>query len=404
MRPLAPGVAALAAAVLVGVTTDLATTGFFGLGVLIATVICPPGTTLGIGIAALGAAVASGIWDHRFGSGQHVAACLLVFAQVAVAVYLSVFRVRRSSELQRVRAVAEVAQRALLPEVPAALDGAGFAARYLSAAKEASVGGDLYEVVATPHTIRLIIGDVRGKGLPAVRLAAIVLGAFREAAATWLDQEQVAAACARSVGRAADAEDFVTALLLDIHPDGRLSLCSAGHHPPLLVTQDGAATLETSFSPPFGLGERFTSRRAEWQVGNRLLLFTDGLVEARDRAGRFFPLERHVDVLRRGTPDVALDRLTATLTRHVGGNLHDDLALLLVERLPVVAATGSGGAGSVVATTGMTAAGSAAAGSAAADGSAAGGRAGATISTVGEGPGKVDAGQAATPTARPDAP
>ncbi|WP_018504848.1 PP2C family protein-serine/threonine phosphatase [Parafrankia discariae] len=335
---LGAGLLVLGAAVAVGVVTDLSTAGYFGLGALVSAVTCLPAATLGLGLVTEALAVVSGLWDHRFGNGQHIAACVLVAAQVAVAVYVSVSRNRRSSELQQVRAVAEVAQRALLPEVPAALHGAGFAARYLSAAKEASVGGDLYEVVATPHTIRMIIGDVRGKGLPAVRLATVVLGAFREAAVTWLDQGQVAAACARSVGREAEPEDFVTALLVDIYPDGRLSLCSAGHHPPLLVGATATTALNCPSSPPLGLGDRFATTTADWAVGDRLLLFTDGLIEARDSKRAFFPLERHVDLLRDVPPAAALDRLTSALTGHVGGNLHDDLALLLVERLPTGAA------------------------------------------------------------------
>lgn len=332
-RQAAAGLVVLAVAVLVGVTTDLMTIGYFGLGALVAAALCPLRITLAVGVLATATAVVSGLWDDRFGSGQHIAACLLVIAQVAVACYLSAHRERRSSELRRVRAVAEVAQRALLPAVPTRLDGTAFAARYLSAAEEASVGGDLYEVVATPHTIRVIIGDVRGKGLPAVRLATVVLGAFREAAVTWLDQGQVAAACGRAVAREADPEDFVTALLLDIHPDGRLSLCSAGHHPPLLIGEQASSAPSLPCAPPFGLGERFTTTTVTWQVGDRLLLFTDGLVEARNGAGEFFPLEGQVELLRGAAPEQALDRLTAILTDHVGGNLHDDLALLLIERL-----------------------------------------------------------------------
>ncbi|ONH60881.1 serine/threonine protein phosphatase [Frankia sp. CcI49] len=331
--PLTAALLVLAAGIAVGAATDLSTTGYFGIGALVAAVTCPPLVTLGLGLCCEVVAVVSGVWDHRFGSGQHIAACVLVAAQVAVAVYISAHRIRRSSELQQVRAVAEVAQRALLPDVPKTLHGAGFAARYLSAAAEASVGGDLYEVVATPHTIRLIIGDVRGKGLPAVRLATVVLGAFREAAVTWLDQGQVAAACARSVSREADPEDFVTALLVDIHPDGQLSLCSAGHHPPLLVGTTTTTTLTCPSGPPLGLGEQFATTVTDWEIGDRLLLFTDGLIEARDGDRAFFPLDRHVDLLREVSPSAALDQLTAALTSHVGGNLHDDLALLLVERL-----------------------------------------------------------------------
>jgi hypothetical protein len=336
-RALAIGVAVLAVPVGVGLGTDLPLAGYFGLSALIAAVACPWRQTAALGALAVVTAIASGVWDDRFGTSQHVAAVILVVAQSAVAVWIAVYRTRRESELRQVRAVADVAQRALLPDVPATMDGARFSARYVSAAEEASVGGDLYEVVATANTIRMIIGDVRGKGLPAVRLASVVLGAFREAAVTWLDQEQVASACARAVSRVAEPEDFVTALLVDIQPDGRLSLCSAGHHAPLLLCPDGTSgpLRLASPSPPLGLAERFAPSAARWDVEDRLLLFTDGLIEARSADGTFFPLEQNLDTLRGGPLDEALDRLIARVTAHVGGNLRDDLAMLLVERHPL---------------------------------------------------------------------
>jgi serine phosphatase RsbU (regulator of sigma subunit) len=355
-RALMLGLAVLACAVGIGLLANIALAGYFGLSALIVASARGPRRTGAMGVLAIVIAVLSGIWDHRFGRPQHIAAVILVLAQLAVAVWIAVHRSRREAELhhresqlRQVRAVADVAQRALLPALPTTIDGAALAARYLSAAEEASVGGDLYEVVATKHTIRVIIGDVRGKGLPAVRLASVVLGAFREAAVTWLEPEQVAAACARAVNREADAEDFVTALLLDIHPDGRLSLCSAGHHAPMRLprrplagAEDGSGT-ETvgeeielkSPSPPLGLAERFTPSASHWSVGDRLLLFTDGLIEARSPSGAFFPLRDHLDALLDGTLEEALDRLTERVTRHAGGHLRDDLAMVLIERRPL---------------------------------------------------------------------
>ena len=80
--------------------------------------------------------------------------------------------------------IAETAQRAVLRTMPTAIGSVGLAARYVSATAEALVGGDLYEVAATPYGVRVIVGDVRGKGLEAVQTAAAVLGAFRAAAFT----------------------------------------------------------------------------------------------------------------------------------------------------------------------------------------------------------------------------
>lgn len=91
-------------------------------------------------------------------------------------------RERREAELASVRSIAEVAQRVLLRPVPRTAGGLSAAVSYTAAVAEARIGGDLYEVVTSPGGVRVIVGDVQGKGLDAVETAADVLGAFREAA------------------------------------------------------------------------------------------------------------------------------------------------------------------------------------------------------------------------------
>jgi serine phosphatase RsbU (regulator of sigma subunit) len=83
----------------------------------------------------------------------------------------------------------------------------------VSATANALIGGDLYEAVSTPHGVRIIIGDVRGKGLDAVQLAATVLGAFRQAAAVQPDLPSLVKAIDAVVSAVTGDEDFVTALL-----------------------------------------------------------------------------------------------------------------------------------------------------------------------------------------------
>jgi serine phosphatase RsbU (regulator of sigma subunit) len=339
---LAVFVVVVVADVLTGTRIRLA--GYLGLVPLLASASATPQVTLAFGAVATTTATASGIWNDRFLTSQHLLVILLVVIQSGIALYVATVRSRRETELREVRAVADVAQRALLPTVPRAMDGVGFATRYVSASQEASVGGDLYEVINTQHTIRVVIGDVKGKGLPAVRLASVVLGAFREAATTWLETAQVAAACARAVNREADSEDFVTALLIDIHANGRLSLCAAGHPPPVLLPASGPArTLRMATpNPPLGIAEQFTVTESRWEISDRLLLFTDGLVEARNETGAFFPLAANLVDVGRGSLDDALDHLTERVIAHVGGNLRDDLALVLAERRPHAEATTAG--------------------------------------------------------------
>ena len=98
----------------------------------------------------------------------------------------------QSGRLANVLQVADAAQRAILAPPPPQIGPVRLAARYVSAAREALVGGDLYEIVSRPGAVRLLIGDVRGKVLGAVRTATIVLGEFRAAASDLDDLAEVA--------------------------------------------------------------------------------------------------------------------------------------------------------------------------------------------------------------------
>ncbi len=129
---------------------------------------------------------------------------------------------------------------------------------YLAAAAEARVGGDLYEVTYTEnYGIRLIIGDVRGKGLGAVEVAADIIGRFREVAHGVGTLNEVAYRLDAGLSRRwGQYEEFVTALLAEIDPDrGKLTILNCGHPPPILISpEDGVTVLEVQApAPPLGL-------------------------------------------------------------------------------------------------------------------------------------------------------
>lgn len=136
------------------------------------------------------------------------------------------------------RQVAEAAQRVLLRPVPRRAGDLRVALSYTSAAAEARIGGDLYEVVTTPQGVRLLIGDVQGKGLAAVETAAWVLGAFREAAYDEADLGDIGDRLEASLARHLGGEQFVTAIIAEIH-DKEMSLVNFGHPAPLLILSDG---------------------------------------------------------------------------------------------------------------------------------------------------------------------
>lgn len=234
--------------------------------------------------------------------------------------------------LATVTRVAEAAQHAILAPPPDRIGPVALAARYVSAAAEALVGGDLYEVVARPGAVRLLIGDVRGKGLAAVRTATIALGEFRAAAADVDDLRDVARQLDRRVRDYLGEEDFVTALIAEVREDGSFSVAACGHPPALLVRDGTVTTVEAAPTLPLGLGADPTVVTGRLQRGDRLVLMTDGLLEARGPDREFVDVMALVRSLAQGQAlGPALDALLAELRRAVGAELGDDLALLVAE-------------------------------------------------------------------------
>jgi phosphoserine phosphatase RsbU/P len=274
---------------------------------------------------------------------SHLGVCVLL---AAFAVANSVLRTAAQRRLSRVRAVARVAQSALLREVPATVTAGRMASRYVSAAAEARVGGDILEVVSEGGRTRWLIGDTRGKGLPAVRLASIATTSFRDACAhPGLSLTEIARVVDRSVTLAAGQEDFVTALFAEFDPRGWLELVTCGHPPPLRLNAGGGLQALTpgAYATPLGLHPDMKTSTFSVGEGDRLVFYTDGLLEARDRAGRYFRLEDCADTLRGPDLEAAADELLDRLVAHTGRRLDDDVALLLFEAASSPAAGGPSG-------------------------------------------------------------
>ncbi|MFE9835942.1 PP2C family protein-serine/threonine phosphatase [Streptomyces sp. NPDC005551] len=272
---------------------------------------------------------------------------LVTVATVTVLAVLINILVRRSDErLASAREIAEAAQRAVLPRPEERIGGLEVAARYEAAQADAFIGGDLYAVQDSPYGVRLVVGDVRGKGMGAVTAVAVVIGAFREAAEHESTLEAVAQRLERALAREGTRRDgldafegFTTAVLAEVaHGDGVVRLLNRGHPPPLLLHADG--TLRTLEAPepalPLGMGELGTwpdrATVVAFRAGATLLLYTDGLSEARDPQGRFYdPAERLAGRAFRD-PDALLSALIKDVHRHTGDGTTDDLALLAVRR------------------------------------------------------------------------
>ncbi|WP_235826095.1 PP2C family protein-serine/threonine phosphatase [Candidatus Frankia alpina] len=302
-----------------------------------------PRLTALYGVLAVGVGVMLGLYDHLFGQSDGGPTAQAVrLGGVAVggvlAVLVSRYNTRRETKLQNVTRVAEVAQQSILAAVPSSSGGLHFAVRYESAAAEARIGGDLYEVVDTAWGTRLLVGDVRGKGLDAVRIASRVLGCFRFIGRQAEDLPTVLAGLDAEVAEICGLDDFVTAVVGQV--DGRrLWLANAGHPDPVLVRGGQASLLGVATRlPPLGLladtkDTVGNTVEVALRPGDRLLLYTDGITEARDpTTGRFFPLLPAAQAaLSRGTPEEAVADLVGRLRAWTRSTLNDDVALLVAE-------------------------------------------------------------------------
>ena len=254
-----------------------------------------------------------------------------IMLSTAIAAVAGTLRAKQAERLVEMSRLASVAQTAVLQPLGPRVGPLAVAGRYISASAAAVIGGDLYEALDTPYGVRMIIGDVRGKGLDAVRLASIVLGSYRHVAYERPDLGEVVADLDRAVSRSVGDEDFVTAALVE-ERGGTLTIINCGHPAPLLLRRGEVIPLEPPASaPPLGFMPVAIPRVERLEPGDRLLLYTDGLAEAR-RDGEFFPTAtRAWRLLGHGTVGDGLASLESALSEWVQGQLDDDIALVLME-------------------------------------------------------------------------
>ena len=201
------------------------------------------------------------------------------------------------------------------------------------------VGGDAFDYSLDGDTLHLAVFDGMGHGLGATLLASVALAAYRNARRGAVPLVETAQLVDAMLAEQFGEDSFVTALLarLDL-VTGSLSLMSAAHPAPLLV-RDGRPVGEVRVEPglPLGFGMR-DDRVVEvsLQPGDRLLMFSDGVVEARSEGGEFFGLDRLVDLVTRQEsgrqpPPETLRRLIAAVLEHQQDMLQDDATVLLLE-------------------------------------------------------------------------
>ncbi|MBQ1161006.1 serine/threonine-protein phosphatase [Streptomyces sp. A73] len=295
----------------------------------------------------------------------------LLFAGLAL--FGARWRIARDTELLRLRSTAAVIQQHILHPLPEVTPQVRVDGVFEPLQEDKLFGGDIYDVAATPFGTRVLIGDVQGKGLSAVGAAFAVLGGFREAAHREPTLSGLVDALETSVvrhnayaRRSGEPERFITALVLSVDPldQGAAQVVNCGHLPPFLVRDSSRQPCQVRLGEtgvPLGLaslvGEERSAAGFSFPPDSVLLLYTDGLSEARDGAGTFYPLAERLTALVKGADpasrpaagpaarpapgsgsDEAPTELAHALRDDVRAFTHpyqqDDLAILTLRRLP----------------------------------------------------------------------
>jgi sigma-B regulation protein RsbU (phosphoserine phosphatase) len=205
-----------------------------------------------------------------------------------------------------------------------------------------TVGGDFYDVIELPDgRLVLALGDVAGKGSPAALLMALLLAMLRTLVDEGLELARLIERLNAQVARHAPASRFITLFCGIYDPrDGTLSFVNAGHLPPIVRRQTG--TFERAEGPGGGpaLGMFDRAAYAAHQIaihpGDVLVLFSDGITEAEDRAGRPFDeagLEAVIAAHAGADPDAIGREILTRVEAHAGdAKLGDDLTALVLKR------------------------------------------------------------------------
>jgi sigma-B regulation protein RsbU (phosphoserine phosphatase) len=225
-------------------------------------------------------------------------------------------------------------QRALLPDLGLTPKGWDVRFHYQPAGM---VSGDYCDLVETSDGLLFMLGDVSGKGVAASMLMSHLHATFRSLAEAGLPLDRMVEDANRIFCESTLAGQFATLVVGRAAHDGSVEFVSAGHLPLLHIHGDGVAPKDST-GVPLGMfsGARFVVHRLTLAHGDTVFLYTDGLTEARNRAGQEYGLQRIHALAARHTgkaPDVLISECLEDLLNFGEGlRQTDDLTLLVVRR------------------------------------------------------------------------
>lgn len=250
------------------------------------------------------------------------------------------FERQRQELYEREHRIADLLQQALIPpQITYEFPGCRAAVKYQPALREAEVGGDFYDVFELDGgRVGILIGDVAGKGLMAAMRVAAARYAIRSYAFLDPNPSRVLTLANEALSREdIDNSGMLTAFyaLVDMN-ERTITYANAGHEPPLL--KDSRGGIEELYLEGRALGVMggfaYPEVKRELQPGDQIVMFTDGITEARAPGPTLFDKEGVVNCLRRylnAPAEMVAFGLLNAAARHAGGHLQDDAAIVVFE-------------------------------------------------------------------------
>jgi len=274
-----------------------------------------------------------GIFSFRPGSpisAETLDAALAIAGQAALAI-------DNARLYQQQKEFADTMQRSLLPRSRPAVAGLEVGELYESSAR-VDVGGDIYDFVTLDDgRLAVVLGDVTGHGVEATADMAMAKFVFRSLAREHPEPGDFLAAANDVVVDEIATGKFITMVYLAIDgASGGVACASAGHPPPRILLPDGSVRgLETGgLALGIESGQGYDEVRTELPVGASIVVYTDGVIEARRRQ-ELYGVER-LDALLSGHRELAPHVLATAVARDArafaGGELADDLAVVVIRR------------------------------------------------------------------------
>ncbi|GGX44281.1 PP2C family protein-serine/threonine phosphatase [Streptomyces chryseus] len=200
-----------------------------------------------------------------------------------------------------------------------------------------NIAGDSFDYALNDNILHAAVIDAMGHGLDAATMATVVVGAYRYARRSGISLAEKYAFMDQAIAEQFGPDHFVTAQMMDLDvTTGRLQLVNAGHPAPLLIRNHKVAQqLEGPTTLPVGLGgEHPTVTEHQLQRGDRVLCYTDGIIEERDTDGEPFGEERLIHCINAHADQeirAAALRLSHALKQQRGGHTSDDATIFLIE-------------------------------------------------------------------------